>query len=37
MKKDLKNSIEINRKNKDYVGADDPVRPILKRNTKIIE
>lgn len=34
MKKDLKNSIEINRKNKDYVGADDPVRPLLKRNTQ---
>ena len=34
MKKDLKNSIEINRKNKDYVGADDSVRPLLKGNTQ---
>lgn len=34
MKEKLKNSIEINRKNKDYVGADDPVRQLLKRNTQ---
>ena len=34
MKQELKNSIEINKKNKGYVGADDPVRPLLKRNTQ---
>ena len=34
MKQELNNNIEINKKNKDYVGADDPVRPILKRNTQ---
>ena len=34
MKEKLKNSIEINKKNKGYVGADDPVRPLLKRNTQ---
>ena len=35
MKQELNNNIEINKKNKDYVGADDPVRPIPKRNTPI--
>ena len=34
MKKDLKNSIRNLKRNKDYVGADDPVRPIQKRNTQ---
>ena len=34
MKKDLKNSIRNLKRNKDYVGADDPVCPIPKRNTQ---
>ena len=34
MKQKLKNTIEINQKNKIYVGADDHVRPLLKRNTQ---
>ena len=34
MKQELKRSIEINKKNKDYVGADDSVRPLLKGNTQ---
>ena len=34
MKQEFKNSIEINKKNKGYVGEDDPVRPIPKRNTQ---
>ena len=34
MKQELKNSIEIHKKNKDYVGADDSVRPIPKRDTQ---
>ena len=34
MKKDLRNSIRNLKRNKDYVGADDPVCPIPKRNTQ---
>ena len=34
MKQKLNNRIEINKKNKDYVGADDSVRPIQRRNTQ---
>ena len=34
MKQKLKNSIENKEKNKGYVGADDSVRPLLKRNTQ---
>ena len=34
MKQKIKNTMEINQKNKCYVGADDSVRPLLKRNTQ---
>ena len=37
MKQKFENSIESKQKNNGYVGADDPVRPIPKRNTKIKE
>ena len=34
MKQKFENSIESKQKNNGYVGADDPVRPIPKRNTQ---
>ena len=34
MKQTLNNIIEINKKNNGYVGADDSVRPLQKRNTQ---
>ena len=34
MKQKFENSIESKQKNNGYVGADDPVHPIPKRNTQ---